>query len=295
MLRHVTTAPPILVNRSQFNDLVALARRTAEDRSRGFELADAVLALEAERHRLEWDDADTTVPVGRYVGDERGFFRWLEVPPEARNNPGQPVLRELWRGGNEEITVVDQPPIPAERMARLESLGIASPESWRHLAEAPFSFFYVGDPRWGRIFYMADPSWSRIRAPSLAVVEKAAGPPGGAWIVAGVNREPVAWVGSDMDAAYMACAVNMALELEMDVARGSCGSYDFPARICGSGIVGLIRMLRRSIEPEERWEPEPSDALRAAGAELEKRVVEFMAEVCPHRVNQSDKDRRGQP
>jgi hypothetical protein len=294
MLRHVTTAPPILVDRSAFTDLVALARRTIEERSGAFELADAVLALEAERHRVEWDDTDASVPFGRYVGDERGFFRWLEVPPEARNNPGQPVLRELWRGGNEEITVVDQPPIPAERMARLESLGIASPESWRHLAEAPFSFFNVADPRSGRIFYMADPSWGRIRAPLLAVVEKAAGPPGGAWIVAGVNREPVAWVGSDMDAAYMACAVNMALELELDVARGSYGRYDFPARICGSGIVGLIRMLRRSIEPEERWEPEPSDALRAAGAELEKRLVEFLAEARPHRVNQRDKNTRDQ-
>jgi hypothetical protein len=282
MLHHLAAAPPILVNRSAFTELVALARRAAEERSGTSELADAVLALEAERHRVEWDDTDASVRMGRYVGDERGFFRWLEVPPEARNNPGQPALRELWRGGNDEITVVDQPPIPAARMARLESLGIAQPELWRHVAEAPFSFFYVGVPTLGR-----------IREPSLAV-EKTAGAPGGAWIVAGVNREPLAWVGSDMDAAYMACAVNMALELEMDVTRGSYGRHDFPEQICGSGIVGLIRMLRRSIEPEERWESEPPNTLRAAGAELEKRLGEFLAEARPHRFNQRDKSRRDQ-
>jgi hypothetical protein len=283
MLLHVTTAPPVLVNRSAFTELVALARRTVEDRSGGFELADAVLALEAERHRVEWDDADATVPVGRYVGDERGFFRWLDMPPEVRDRPGQPVLRELWQGGKETITVVDQPPISADRMARLESLGIAMPESWSHLAEAPFRFFLVRNPMW--MGNNRESSW---------VVEKAAGAPGGAWIVAGVDRQPLAWVGSELDAAYIGSAVNMALELEMDVRRGSYGRYDFPEQIGESGIIGLIRMLRRSIEPEERWESEPPETLRAAGAELEKRLVEFMAEVRPHRVNQRDKSGRDQ-
>jgi hypothetical protein len=276
--KHATTAPPILVNRSAFIDVVALARRAAEDGSGASALANAVLALEAERHRLEWDDADTSLPIGSYAGDERGYFRMFPARIEERK-PGHPPLRVLWRGGKEEITVVDQPPVPAGRMARLKSLGIARPRSWMHLVSAPFTFVDVADPR-----------WCRIRTPSLAV-EKAVGTPGGAWIVAGENREPLAWVGRDMDASYMAEAVNMALELEMDVARGSYGLLNFPGQIKESGILGLVRMLRRSIEPQERWEREPSDALRAAGAELEKRLVEFLTEVRPRRLNRQKKDK----
>ena len=282
MLRHVTTAAPVLVNRSAFTDLVALARRTANDRSVGLALADAVLALEAERHRVEWDENDA-VPIGLYAGDEQGYLRYREVPPEVRNNPGQPPLKTLWRRGDLEITVVDQLPIPADRMACLVSLGIAQPRLLALLADAapPFNFFYVCDPRWGK-----------LQGPMA--VEKVAGPPGGAWIVAGVNREPFAWVGTDIDATYVASALNMSLELEMDVTRGSTGRYDFPARVCGSGIVGLIRMLRRSIEPEEPWEAEPSETLRAAGAELQKRLLEFLAQARPHRFKQREENWRDQ-
>jgi len=265
------TEAPVLLQRDNFFRLVSTAESIARGAATADDLVALVLALEAERHAAEWEAEDAAVVSDNYVGDERGYFRWWNVEREIRERPGQPAWVQLWQDGDQDIAVFDHPPVPADRMARLESLGIAKRQP-SYPPKAPFRFFLVSNPA----------MMMEIREPALSV-DDAGGPPGGAWIVSDPERNRVAWVKSRFDASFMTSFVNAATKLSKEVSRHGGGNTDFAAQVQKSGLRGLIRMLRRSIEPEERWEAEPPEALRAAGAELERVLVEFLDARQMHR------------
>lgn len=257
--------PPVLVRRAAFAALMTAAKRAAQDPSALDDLVAAAHALEAERRETEWDAEDAKTTPGSYIGDEHGYFRWMQIAPEARDQPGSPAIRPFWRQADQEITVVVEPPVSTEQMARLERFGIARRAAPSPLPAAPFNVYYVSDPKW----------LTAVHMPPFGV-ETTPAPPGGSWIVAGPDRQRIAWARSGLDAAYLAAAVNMALRLEKDVMRFGYGDLRFPPHIEKTGLLGLIRWLRMSIEPQERWEAPPPEALESAGAELEKHLIAFM-------------------
>lgn len=270
--------PPVIIRRDDFVKLAAVAERVAQG-SAAAELVDLVRALEAERRAQEWEAEDATIALGVYAGDERGYFRWWNVEREIRIKPGMPAWRLLWQDGTQEIAVFDHPPVSADQMARLEHLGIATLQS-TYPKGAPFRFLQVNDPNMGHA----------IRGPFLRA-DSASGPPGGAWIVSGPDSGRVAWAKNSFDARFMASCVNMAIELEQEVARYGSGDYSFPKEIEKSGLRGVIRRLRQSIEPQERWENEPPEALRAMGVELERLLLEFLAASRTFRFGKPFRDR----
>lgn len=277
------TEAPVLVRRDTFSKLVSTAQGLAQGAATADDLVALVLALEAERHAVEWEAEDATVAPDNYVGDERGYFRWWNLEPEFRDRPGQPAWVQLWQDGDQDIAVFDEPPVPADRIARLESLGTAKRQP-TYPPQAPFRFVLVRDPT----------MVSHAHGPTLSV-DNASGPPGGAWIVSDPERNRVAWAKSRYDASFMTSLVNAATRLNKEVSRYGGGTTDFVAQVEKSGLRGLVRMLRRSIEPEERWESEPPEALRTAGAELERVLVEFLDARQMHRCGQprGDTDRGG--
>ena len=267
MQPHPSPEPPVLVRRAAFAELISQAERAAENPKALPDLLEAVRVLEAERHAAEWDAEDARVTPGTYVGDaDGGYFRWMQVAPEARGKPDTPPLKVFWRKGDQEFTAVDEPPVSPDQMARLQKLDLAKPSLHSDLEGAPVRVFYVTNLTYKATFY--DPPIG---------VAKAAGPPGGSWIVSGLERRPTAWVGSSLDADYMVSAVRMAQALEREVYPRSAGSIMFTRHVEKNGLLGLVRSLRNTIEPEERWEPPPPEALSQAGAEVERSLVAFLA------------------
>lgn len=266
MLNHPSAEAPVLVDRAAFARLVAAAERATQDPATLDALVEAVRTLEAERHATEWDMADAGVAEGTYFGDEDGYQRAHPAPDLAGLRPDMPPARVLFRSDRAfgDIIVADEPPVPVERIARLEALGIAAPSAWV-LYPIPYRTISVSKP------LQMGFSWRTPRA-----VAKVQGPPGGAWLVSGPERRPFAWFANSADADYTAASLDMVSALSGEVTRFGGGSFT-PQDIIKSGFLGLIRALRWSVEPGERWEREPPEALRAVGVELEKRLVEFLA------------------
>lgn len=263
MLPQPSADAPVLVDRPTFARLVETAKRCAENPALAADLIDIVQTLEAQRHAVEWDEEDAKVRPGTFLGDEHQYYRFLNGKPIGPSGPNMPKFKVLWRSEHGEIFVADRP-VSADQMNRLEALGIAAPlEHFR--VPMPYRAVSVRDPR----------HMSLVWTSPLEVV-KSPEPPGGAWLVAGPDRRPFAWFASGSDADYVAASLDMVDTLSREISRFGRGAI-LPQEIAKSGLAGLIRSLRWSIEASERWESEPPEALRALGIELEKNLVAFLA------------------
>jgi hypothetical protein len=122
---------------------------------------------------------------------------------------------------------------------------------------------------------MDEPGW--ISAPASKNVYE------GAWLRSGTG-EAIAWVRWSEEGSYLADCVNLILKLEREVSRYGGANPLFPHEIEPNGLVGLIRALRRSVAPQERWERDfPLEELSNEGKELENRLLEFLQHIATFR------------
>jgi len=276
----MTVAPPapIVVNRAAYLAMVQAAQKAARNPADLPALLGVIQVLEAERDLLEWSVADQETleairqgPRG-VVGDERGYYP-LHARGHAQPLPGEAPRRTLWRGsqGQPDIVVLDQPPIPAERVHRLLQKGALRPNDAWSQHGSPFRAFALR-----RRNSVDKPGWSSV-----------AGAKGeGAWLHSGTGRT-VAWIPLAQDAQYLADCVNAVMRLGRDVARELPPTPAFPGHLERTGLMGLMHALVDSLEPADRWASPAPAALRAVAERVDRdlcRLLDHVAACRPERV-----------
>jgi len=278
----MTAAPPapIVVNRAAYLAMVQAAERAAQDPAEMPVLLEVIKVLEAERDLLEWSAADqeTLEAIrpghGGVVGDERGYYP-LHARGHAQPLPGEAPRRTLWQGQPDErdLVVVDQPPIPAECVHRLLQKGALRPIDVWGLKGSPFRAFAIR-----RRNNVDKPGWSRVGGSESE----------GAWLRSGTGQA-VAWLPLAHDAQYLADCVNAVMRLERDIARYLPPTPAFPGHLERTGLVGLVRALIDSLEPQERWELPAHAELRAAAEQLDRDLCQLLDDIAAYRRGPRDR------
>ncbi len=276
----VTPPAPVLANRAAYLAMVQAAKRAAQDPAELPVLLEVIKVLEVERDLLEWsaDDQETLEAIrpghGGVVGDERGYYP-LHARGHADPLPGEAPRRTLWRGqpGERDLVVVDQTPIPPDPVHRLLQKGVLRPTDVWGLKGSPFRAFAIR-----RRNNVDKPGWTRVGGSECE----------GAWLHSG-SGQPVAWIPLAHDAQYLADCVNAVMRLERDIARYILPTPAFPGHLERTGLVGLIRALAASLEPQERWELSAHSALRAAAKQLDRDLCRLLSDVAASRRGPSDR------
>jgi hypothetical protein len=234
----VTPPAPIVLNRAAYLAMVQAAAKAARDPAELPPLLGVIEVLEAERDLQEWSAADqeTLEAIrpghGGVVGDERGYYP-LHARDHAEPLPGEAPRRTLWPGqpGARALVIVDQPPIPAERVHRLLQKGALRPTDVWGLKGSPFRAFAIR-----RRHNVDKPGWSRVGGSACE----------GAWLHSGTGQA-VAWLALAHDAQYLADCVNAVMRLERDIARYVPPTPAFPGHLERTGLVGLPKFRAKKI------------------------------------------------